>query len=90
MGANWSPEPDLEKLHRFVKSCLFRWGSGILGPVVVVTLRRIKTQERMRVHLYGDECLQYRWHVLAIGPTLCCLGFDRDMASHVSVSITSC
>ena len=46
---------------------------------VLVTLRRIRTEERILVEVYGDQYREYRRRVSALGPPWCCLGFDREM-----------
>ena len=51
----------------------------VLGSVVMV-LRRIDTEERILVALYGGQYLEYRRCVSALGPPWSCLGFDRDFA----------
>ena len=44
---------------------------------VVMTLRRIETEERILVELFGPHYLEYRRRVSALGPPWSCLGFDR-------------
>lgn len=53
---------------------------------VLVTLRRIETEERILVGLFGARYLEYRRRVSALGPPWCCLGFDRELpeASHLN------
>ena len=46
---------------------------------VLITLRRIETEERILVELFGGQYLEYRRRVSALGPPWCCLGFDREM-----------
>lgn len=53
---------------------------------VVVTLRRIKTEERILVGLFGCQYLEYRQRVSALGPPWCCLGFDREMRTPQQVN----
>ena len=45
---------------------------------VIMTLRRIETEERILVELFGGQYLEYRRRVSALGPPWQCLGFDRD------------
>jgi len=45
--------------------------------IVVVTFRRIETEERILVELYGDQYLEYRQRVSALGPPWSFLGYDK-------------
>lgn len=47
--------------------------------VVMVTLRRIKTEECILVEVFGDRYVEYQRHVSALGPPWQCLGFDGEM-----------
>ncbi len=47
--------------------------------LVPLTLRRIKTEERILSELFGARYLEYRRHVSALGPPWRCLGFDREV-----------
>lgn len=47
--------------------------------LVLVTLRRIETEERILVDLFGARYLEYRRQVSALGPPWGCLGFDGEM-----------
>lgn len=44
---------------------------------VLMTLRRIETEERILLSLFGERYAEYRRHVSALGPPWGCLGFDR-------------
>jgi protein-S-isoprenylcysteine O-methyltransferase Ste14 len=57
----------------------------VFGSVMVV-LRRIETEERILVGLFGDRYLAYRKQVPALGPPWQCLGFDGDMSTGASIS----
>lgn len=46
---------------------------------VLVTLRRIDTEDRILVNLFGDQDLNYRKRLSARGPPWYCLGYDREM-----------
>lgn len=43
---------------------------------VLVTIRRIETEERILLNLFGDRYLEYRERVSALGPPWSCLGYD--------------
>lgn len=49
----------------------------IVTGLVFVTLRRIETEERILISLFGAEYLEYMRTVSALGPPWGCLGFDR-------------
>ena len=51
----------------------------IVIPSVMIMLRRIETEERILVDLFGPQYLEYRRRVSALGPPWRCLGFDRDL-----------
>ena len=54
---------------------LFAW---CVSGLVMLTLRRIETEERILIGLFGARYLEYRERVPALGPgPWCCLGFDR-------------
>ena len=44
---------------------------------VLITLRRIETEERILVGLFAGRYLEYRRRVSALGPPWQFLGFDR-------------
>ena len=46
---------------------------------VVIAVRRIETEERMLVDLFGRHYLEYRQQVSALGPPWGCLGFDGEI-----------
>jgi len=46
---------------------------------VVIAVRRIETEERMLVELFGQHYLEYRQQVSALGPPWGCLGFDGEI-----------
>jgi len=46
----------------------------------IMVFFRIKTEEEILINLFGDEYLEYRKSVSALGPGWCCLGFG-DKAS---------
>ena len=50
---------------------------------VLVTFRRIETEERILMELYGSQWLAYRQRVRALGPPWCCLGFDAASTAPV-------
>jgi protein-S-isoprenylcysteine O-methyltransferase Ste14 len=68
----------LATLNWFIAWCVF--GS------VLVTLRRIETEERILVELFGGQYLEYRQRVSALGPPWRCLGFDREMRPYRKLS----
>lgn len=45
----------------------------------LMTLRRIETEERILVGLFGSQYVEYRTRVSALGPPWRCLGFDRHV-----------
>ncbi len=47
--------------------------------LVIVTLPRIQTEERILVDLFGDRYVEYRRRVSALGPPWQCLGFDKEL-----------
>jgi protein-S-isoprenylcysteine O-methyltransferase Ste14 len=49
---------------------------------VVMTIRRIKTEEDILINLFGDKYLEYRIRVSALGPPWQCLGYDTEMIHH--------
>lgn len=72
---------------------VFLWGSigtllatlnwviaWVVSGMVPLTLRRIKTEERILHELFGVKYLEYCQHTSALGPPWRCLGFDRDMS----------
>ena len=49
-----------------------------VSGLCVLTLRRIKTEERILIGLFGAQYLEYRQRVPALGPgPWRCLGFDK-------------
>ena len=50
-----------------------------VSGVVMITLRRIETEERILIELFGDQYLTYRQHVSALGAPWHCLGFDSHL-----------
>jgi hypothetical protein len=57
-----------------------------VSGVIPVMLRRIKTEERILVELFGGDYLDYRRRVSALGPPWCCLGFDGEMQTALRVN----
>ena len=55
----------------------------IVSGVVVLTTRRIETEERILIELFGAQYVEYRRHVSALGPPWSCLGFDRELPAHL-------
>lgn len=47
--------------------------------LVLLTLRRIETEERILMEHFGGEYLEYRRRVSALGPPWRFLGFDREI-----------
>lgn len=52
----------------------------VVFGVVLITFRRIETEERILISLFGSQYLDYRRRVSALGPPWSCLGFDREIA----------
>jgi protein-S-isoprenylcysteine O-methyltransferase Ste14 len=63
----------LATLNWLIAWCLF--------GAVIVTFRRIETEERILLELYGDQYLEYRQRVSALGPPWWFLGFDQELKS---------
>ena len=51
----------------------------VFGAVLMV-LRRIETEERILISLFGSQYTEYRRRVSALGPPWSFLGFDHEMA----------
>lgn len=50
-----------------------------VSGIVLVTLPRIKTEERILVDFFGDRYIEYQRHVPSLGTPWQCLGFDGEL-----------
>ena len=50
--------------------------------LVLLTLRRIETEERILIELFGARYLEYRRRVSALGPPWRCLGYDAELGGY--------
>ena len=57
------------------------WLITLCVASVLMTLRRIETEERILLSLFGERYAEYRSRVSALGPPWGCLGFDRSEGS---------
>ena len=52
-----------------------------VSGIVMVTLGRIKTEERILLGLFGESYVEYRGCVSALGIPWQCLGFDDELTT---------
>lgn len=60
----------------FTLAATLNWLIAVCVASVLVTLRRIETEERILLSLFGERYAAYRRRVSALGPPWGCLGFD--------------